>query len=39
MSDRRINHPSDLVKEGDKIKVKIADIARDGKISLVRVKE
>ncbi|MCF7906966.1 polyribonucleotide nucleotidyltransferase [Patescibacteria group bacterium] len=39
MSDHHVKHPSDLVKEGDKIKVKIADISHDGKISLVRVKE
>jgi polyribonucleotide nucleotidyltransferase len=39
MSDGHVNHPSDLVKEGDKIRVKIADISHDGKISLVRAKE
>ena len=37
MSDRRINHPSDIMKEGDKIQVRITDINPQGKISLARV--
>jgi len=37
MSDHRINHPSDIMKEGDKIQVKIIDINPQGKISLARV--
>ncbi len=37
MSDRRINHPSDIMKEGDKIQVKITDINPQGKISLSRI--
>jgi len=37
MSNRRINHPSDIMKEGDKIQVKIIDINPQGKISLARV--
>ncbi len=36
MSDHRINHPSDIMKEGDKIQVKITDINPQGKISLSR---
>ncbi len=37
MSDRRINHPSDIMKEGDRIQVKITDINPQGKISLAKV--
>jgi len=37
MSDRRINHPSDVMKEGDKIQVKITDVNPQGKISLTKV--
>ena len=37
MSDHRINHPSDIMKEGDKVQVKIVDINPQGKISLARV--
>lgn len=37
MSDKRINHPSDIMKEGDKIQVKITDINPQGKISLSKV--
>ena len=34
LADRRVRKVSDVVKEGDKVKVKVLDIAPDGKIRL-----
>ncbi len=34
LANRRITNVSDIVKEGDKIKVKVLEISRDGKIRL-----
>lgn len=34
LSTRRVTHVSDVVKEGDKIKVKVLEIQKDGKIRL-----
>jgi polyribonucleotide nucleotidyltransferase len=34
LANRRITNVSDVVKQGDKIKVKVLEISRDGKIRL-----
>ena len=34
LADHRVNKVSDVVKEGDRIKVKILEISKDGKIRL-----
>ncbi|MEA1945721.1 MAG: S1 RNA-binding domain-containing protein, partial [Thermodesulfobacteriota bacterium] len=34
LANRRVNKVSDIVKEGDRIKVKVLEINRDGKIRL-----
>jgi polyribonucleotide nucleotidyltransferase len=34
LANRRVNKVSDIVKEGDRIKVKVLEISRDGKIRL-----
>ncbi len=34
MSDKRVNHPKDLVKEGDKVWVKLLDFDERGKVRL-----
>ena len=34
MADRRVNHPSDIVKEGDLVKVKLVAIDERGRLSL-----
>jgi polyribonucleotide nucleotidyltransferase len=34
LAHRRVNKVSDIVKEGDRIKVKVLEISRDGKIRL-----
>ncbi|MCK5192829.1 MAG: S1 RNA-binding domain-containing protein, partial [Desulfobulbaceae bacterium] len=34
LADHRVNKVSDIVKEGDRIKVKVLEINRDGKIRL-----
>jgi polyribonucleotide nucleotidyltransferase len=34
LATRRVNKVTDIVKEGDRIKVKVLEISRDGKIRL-----